>query len=176
MILSRGFPSCSLAPQYPITNIQANILPSQSQDCCEPLLESFPHSIISMQNVLLTKSQVNWQLIHAVFSRRKNHFLLSIYGSQFRLLSRHVRHKTGVGVLWALNSIPGAFEFHSCISSFLTEKKYLFWRFEHSLTPCTIHLCRGNRYVLGFGVSCWNRLKVYIFNGMVRTHKRYKMI
>ena len=45
--------------QYALTNILTNILPSNSKCYLESLLESFPHSTISMQNVLLTKSPVN---------------------------------------------------------------------------------------------------------------------
>ena len=45
--------------QYALTNILTNILPSNSKCYRESLLESFPHSTISMQNVLLTKSPVN---------------------------------------------------------------------------------------------------------------------
>ena len=57
MMFFRGLLTYNL--QYALTNILANILPSNSKCYLESLLESFPHSTISMQNVLLTKSPVN---------------------------------------------------------------------------------------------------------------------
>ena len=77
-----------------------------------------------------------------LFSHRKNHFLLHIYVSLFILLSRHIRPKTRVRVIWALNSIlHRVFKFQSWISSLLTEKKCPLQSLDHS--RCNILYLRG---------------------------------
>lgn len=115
--------------------------------------QSFPGKVFSSENPRWIGE------CSMLFSHQRNHFLLHIYGSLFIPLSRHVRHKTRVRVIWALNSIPHrVFKFQSCSSSFLTEKKCPFQSLDHS--RCIIHLCGVNHYLMGFGVSCWNSLKV----------------
>lgn len=172
-MLSRDFLSCSLAPQYPPTNILPNILPTKSQCYHEPLLESFPHSIISTRSILIPKSQVNWQLLRAVLSHRKSHFLWNICGSVFTLLFRHIRHKARVRVIWVLNSISFVvFKFKSCI--FISHRKEMSVADLWPHSGCIINFCRVNHYLMGFGVSClnflWNILDTWkTWNGTVHT-------
>lgn len=129
----------------------------------EPLFKFFLDAVISVWNVPILKSQVNWQVLHCPFSPEDllpvEYLWLCVYST-----FQKTRPRTRTRVIWVCNCIPlTVFQFKSWISSFPTEKKCLLQKLSHS--RCVINLHRVINLWWEFG------LPVYIFKKYLRYTK-----